>query len=300
MRRATAQASYSYFSPRNPITFTARPGETFEVETLPNCGRQFDAHTGRFDESAPRGINASAGNIAVEGAVAGGNLIVHVLDIRLGEYGYTKLRWPSVLLPQLAGEKGWEPLTTKVVRIRDRQIEWSDRLKIPAAPMIGCMGVAQAEEVSSCAHNGPFGGNFDIQEIAPGCRVHLPVLVDGAMLHIGDIHAVQGDGEIDGAGGIETAGGITMKVELAQRPKRFRNPRIETDDWIAATGFARPAEAAFSAALGNLIHWMVDEFGFKPVDAHMLLAQVLEARITQLVNPLYTCICKVRRQHLVP
>jgi acetamidase/formamidase len=266
---------------------------------LPNCGRRFDTRSGQWDQHAPGAVNASAGNIAVEGAMAGQNLVVHILGIQLHEYGYTRFHWPNVLVPAMAGEEGWES-ASKVVRIRSGQIEWSERLKIPASPMVGYLGVARPEEISTNAHNGHFGGNFDVQEIAPPCRVHLPVLVDGAMLHIGDIHAIQGDGEIDGAGGIETAGVVTMKVELAHRPKRFRNPRIETDDWIATTGFARPAEAAFSAALGDLLHWMVDEFGFKPPEAHMLLAQVLEARITQFVNPLYTYICKVRRRFLIP
>ena len=91
-----------------------------------------------------------------------------------------------------------------------------------------------------------------------------------------------------------------IQVELGDRPKSFRNPRIETDEYIATTGFARPAEAAFGAALEDLIHWMVDEFGFRPTDAHMLLAQVLEARVTQFVNPLFTYLCKVQRQYLIP
>jgi acetamidase/formamidase len=299
MRRANSDVFYSCTSPHNPVTFTVKPGEIFEVETLPNCGWRFDTHTGQWDHHAAGGINASAGNIAVEGAAAGRNIVVHVLDIRLHEYGYTRLRWPSALLPALAGEKGWEG-GEKVVRIREGHIEWSARLRIPARPMIGYLGVARSEEVGDNRHNGRFGGNIDAQEIAPPCRVHLPVFVDGAMLHVGDIHAVQGDGEIDGAGGIETAGVVTMKIELADRPQRFGNPRIETDDWIATTGFARPAEAAFSAALGDLIHWMVDEFGFKPAEAHMLLAQVLQARVTQFVNPLFTCVCRVQRRYLTP
>ena len=224
---------------------------------------------------------------------------MHVLGIELHEYGYTRLGWPSAILPQLAKEDGWEE-ALKVVRIRDGFVEWSEGLKIPTAPMIGYIGVARPSEVLSNAHNGPFGGNFDIPEITTGARVHLPVLVDGLLLHIGDVHAVQGDGEIDGAGGIETAGVLTLKVELTERPRRFGNPRIEADEFIGTTGFARPAEAAFAAALADLIHWMVDDFGFTPTSAHMLLAQVLQARVTQFVNPLFTYFCKVRREYLVP
>ncbi len=297
MRRAEPETIYSYTSAANAVTFTVKPGEAFEVDTVPTCGRQFDSHTGAFDKEAESGINASTGCIAVEGAKAGQIVVVEVLDVQLHEFGYTRVGEKSAVVPSLALEGGWEE-TFKAVRIRDGFVEWSDRLKIPTVPMIGYIGVARPNEVLSNAHNGDFGGNFDIPEITSGARVHLPVRVDGALLHVGDVHAVQGDGEIDGAGGIETAALLTLKVELRERPKRFGNPRIETAEYIATTGFARPAEAAFRPALTDLIHWMADEFGFTPTGAHMLLAQVLEARVTQFVNPLYTYLCKVQRKFL--
>ena len=121
----------------------------------------------------------------------------------------------------------------------------------------------------------------------------------GGLLQVGDVHAIQGDGEIDGAGGIETAALLTLKVELRARAKRFRFPRLEHERWIATVGLARPAEVAFAIALEDMIHWMVDEHGFTPPDAHMLLAQVLHARCTQFVDPLYTYLCKVERQYLL-
>ena len=297
MRRARPERIYSYTSARNEVTFTVRPGEVFEVETVPTCGRQFDSHTGVFSEKAEGGINASTGCIAVEGARPGQVAVVHVLGVELHEFGYTQLERTSPVVPGLALEDGWHE-AFKAVRIQSGFVEWSDKVRIPVAPMIGYIGVARPDESLSNAHNGEFGGNFDVPEITTGARVHLRVFVEGVRLHVGDVHAVQGDGEIDGAGGIETAGVLTLKVELKDRPRRFGNPRIETDDWIAATGFARPAEAAFQAALTDLIHWMVDEFGFDPVEAHMLLAQVLEARATQFVNPLITYLCKVRRRYL--
>lgn len=298
MRRAEPDTIYSYTSAANPVTFTVQPGEAFQVETVPCCGRRFNAHTGKEDHEAEGGINPSTGCISVEGASPGQVLVVHVLDIQLHEFGFTRLSWPSGILPHLAKEDGWES-AFKAVRIRHGFVEWTDRLKIPAAAMIGHVGVARPNEVQSNAHNGVFGGNFDVPEITTGARVHLPVMVDGGLLHVGDVHAVQGDGEIDGAGGIETSALLTLKVELREKPKRFHNPRIETDEYVATTGFARPAEAAFAAALEDLIHWMVDDFGFTPPGAHMLLAQVLEARATQFVNPLITYVCKLRRKYLV-
>lgn len=297
MRRADPHTLYSYTSASNPVTFTVAAGEVFQVDTVPTCGRRFDTHRGERHPDAPGAVNPSTGCIAVEGARAGQVVIVSVMDMELHEYGYTSMTWPGPVLRHM-GHEDDRTERFKAVRVRDGFVEWSEKLKIPVSPMIGHIGVARPSDVQSNAHNGAFGGNFDIPEITTGARVHLPVLVDGALLHIGDVHAIQGDGEIDGIGGIETAALLTLKVELAERPERFGNPRIETDEFIATTGFARPAEAAFVTALEDLIHWMVDEYGFAPAEAHMLLAQVLEARATQFVNPLYTYLCKVRREYL--
>jgi acetamidase/formamidase len=295
MRRAEPDVLYSYTSAANPVTFTVEPGEVFQIETVPTCGRQFNSHTGEFDPDAESAINASTGSIAVAGAAPGQVLVVELLDIALHGFGYTRVKTRSPVVPEMALDE-----TCKPVRLRDGVVEWSDALAIPAAPMVGYLGVARPHEALSNAHNGPFGGNFDVPEITTGARVHLPVYVEGARLHVGDVHAVQGDGEIDGAGGIETGARLTVKVELRDRPENFRNPRIETDNFIATTGFARPAEDAFRCALTDLVRWINDDFGFAVTDAHMLLAQVLEARVTQFVNPLYTYVCKVRRRYLVP
>ena len=41
----------------------------------------------------------------------------------------------------------------------------------------------------------PTGGNMDLTYAQPGATVFLPVEVPGALLSIGDIHAVMGRGE---------------------------------------------------------------------------------------------------------
>ncbi|KKK90043.1 hypothetical protein LCGC14_2727030, partial [marine sediment metagenome] len=117
MRRATPETIYSYTSASNAVTFTVEPGEVFEVDTVPTCGRRFDTHTGQEDPDAEGGINASTGCIAVTGAAPGQVAVVHVLDIQLHEYGYTRLGWPSGILPKLAKEDGWEK-GYKAVRVR--------------------------------------------------------------------------------------------------------------------------------------------------------------------------------------
>lgn len=58
------------------------------------------------------------------------------------------------------------------------------------------------------------GGNCDIKNLSKGCRVYLPVFVEGAHLSMGDMHFSQGDGEVSFCGGIEMSGFLTLKCDI--------------------------------------------------------------------------------------
>ena len=139
---------------------------------------------------------------------------------------------------------------------------------------------------------------MDIQEVTTGATVYLPISVPGALLHIGDMHAIQGDGEICGAGGIEAGGRVKVSCDLAARPKNMIWPRITNDTHIITTAQAKPAEDAFRLALVEMILWLEEEYGMSRGEAYLFLGQVLEARCTQFVNPTYTYVCKVNRKYL--
>ena len=57
-----------------------------------------------------------------------------------------------------------------------------------------------------------------------------------------------------------------------------------------------PAEDAFRIATGQLVYWLADDYGMDERDAFLLLGQMLEARCTQFVNPLYTYVAKIARK----
>jgi amidase len=185
-----------------------------------------------------------------------------------------------------------------VVQIRDEKVIRSDTLELPVAPMLGVVGVAPASTRWSNTWAGQWGGNMDIQEITSGATVHIPVYVPGALLHIGDMHAIQGDGEICGAGGIEAGGRVKISCDLAPKPESMSWPRITDETHIITTAQAKPAEDAFRLALVEMILWLEEEYGFTKGEAYLLLGQVLEARCTQFVNPTFTYVCKVSRKYL--
>ena len=199
--------------------------------------------------------------------------------------------------PDWIRNKEWG-VVTKTVKIENGNILWSDQLKIAVQPMIGVIGTAPALGVPITTENGKHGGNMDIQEATISSTVFLPVYVDGALLHVGDVHAIQGDGEICCAGGIETRSILTLQVELMAKPQEMVWPRIETPNEIISIGCARPAEDAFRIAVQEMVKWMIASFNFLETDAFLLLGQILQARCTQFVDPLYTYICKVKKDLL--
>ncbi|EKX31839.1 hypothetical protein GUITHDRAFT_121974 [Guillardia theta CCMP2712] len=79
----------------------------------------------------------------------------------------------------------------------------SDRLQLPLKPMIGCIATAPAPHSShafgcGCSTFEPtyeHGGNMDLKELSTGSKVLLPVLCEGGMLYVGDLHACMAAGE---------------------------------------------------------------------------------------------------------
>ena len=298
MKRATRDILYFETGPDNQPTLHVSPGEEFEVETQLNRGPWLDDHPdGEALRKKLRAGNPSSGCIYIDGAEPGQVLIVHIGEIDLDPMGFTSFRGANGAMPGWLGGSGIGA-HHKVVEIKDGQILWSDNLKIPVAPMLGVVGVAQANTRWTNAWAGQWGGNFDIQEVTTGASVHLPISVPGALLHIGDMHARQGDGEICGAGGIEAGGRVRITCELAERPASMTWPRITNATHIMTTAMARPAEDAFRTALEEMVLWLEDEYGFTKGEAYLFLGQVLEARCTQFVNPTFSYVAKVDRKYL--
>jgi acetamidase/formamidase len=226
-------------------------------------------------------------------------LSVEIGPIQLDPLGFTNYRGSNGAMPGWMGHSGIGP-QHRIVEIRQGQIHWSDRLILTAQPMLGFVGVASEYETFANTWATRYGGNFDIQEITTGATVHLPVAVPGALLHIGDMHAIQGDGEICGAGGIEASGLVRVTPRLSPLPASMTWPRITNATHIGVATQARPAEDAFRIGLEEMVRWLVEDYSFGTGEAFLYLGQVLEARVTQYVNPTFTYLLKVARKHLPP
>jgi len=95
----------------------------------------------------------------------------------------------------------------------------SERMKdytVPVKPMLGCIGTAPpANQAIRALDVGPFGGNMDYNQMVEGATLYLPVFQPGAMLFLGDGHAVMGDGEVTFAA-VETSLNVEFTVDLVK------------------------------------------------------------------------------------
>src|SRR5574344_1951576 len=81
--------------------------------------------------------------------------------------------------------------------------------------MIGVIGTAPAYDTVMTHTPGAHGGNMDCNKIVAGSTLYLPVEVEGALLSIGDLHGLMGDGEVMICG-VETGGRVTVRVSAVR------------------------------------------------------------------------------------
>ena len=132
---------------------------------------------------------------------------------------------------------------------------------------------------------------MDYRGFVEGVTVYLPVFVPGALFHIGDGHAVQGDGEIVGTG-VEISFDVGFTVDV-QKGRRINWPRGENEAYIFTAGNARPLDQATQHATTEMIRWLEKDLGIDPVGAHILMGQTVEYDLGNIYDPAYTMICKM-------
>lgn len=285
----------TYSPDRYSNTFTAdlapvmviQPGDVVATRTIDSGG--IDAHG---DVAALYG-NPQTGPFFVAGAKAGDVLAVHIRRLRLNRDYADSLdgvtgRAMSLGLAARSADLG------KRVRWRlDREggtarlEDPPERLKdyvVPVRPMLGGLGVAPdfgfAEQ--SAGDTGRWGGNMDFNRIGEGATVYLPVFQPGAMLFLGDGHALQGDGETT-QWALETSLDVEFSVEiLPSRP--MAAPRIETDDRIMVLGQSSSLDEAARAATGAMIQWLEQDYGLSVSEASLILGTAAEYRVATLAG----------------
>ncbi|MCD6520025.1 MAG: acetamidase/formamidase family protein, partial [Anaerolineae bacterium] len=171
------------------------------------------------------------------------------------------------------------------------------KLTLSLRPMLGCLGVApKRHQAISSATSAQHGGNMDYRGLVVGVTCYFPVFEEGALLFVGDGHAVQGDGEIVGTG-IEVSMDVQLTVHVLKGKEIFW-PRGENETHIFTIGNARPLDQAVQHATTEMLRWLQSDYDLSPNEASILLGQCVEYDLGNMYDPAYTMVCKVAKQLL--
>ena len=188
-----------------------------------------------------------------------------------------------------------EPLPEQVFiyPVRDGSVHLSDSVRLPYEPFVGTIGTAPEIEAVSSLTPGPFGGNMDIPDVAPGSTIRLPISVEGGFFFIGDAHAAQGDGELCGVA-CEMTARVRLRVGL-EAGQIVDVPQIESPTEIMTVGSAKPLEDAVRIAWVNLLEILRRQYGLSRAEAYQLVTHAGRMRVGNVVNPKYSVAARISK-----
>ena len=137
---------------------------------------------------------------------------------------------------------------------------------------------------------------MDFNEIVEGVTVYLPVNQPGALLYVGDGHAAQGDGELNG-NALETSMEVEFTVDVVPN-KRIRAPRVESDSEIMAVGLGGSLEDALRAATNGMSQWLDEDYGLSPSEIAQVLGTSSELKIFEVADRNAGVAVKLSKQRL--
>jgi amidase len=287
------------FSPEATPVLRVPSGAAVTLETL-------DCFSNRVTSAAQRyraedqllaeigAYNPVAGPVYVEGAEPGDVLAVTIDDIRLGTaapFAVTVTfgagsRYVTAPCPGIPSHGD-----TKICRIDGADVIFpvtGGEMRLPGRPMVGTIGTAPAAgPVPSLGYGQDYGGNMDCPLVTTGSVLYLPVNVPGALLSLGDVHALMGDAEITGTA-LETSGDVVITVTvLPAGTRRLTLPHLDTGELIGAIGCRAGAtvQANLEAAVLEMHRRLTGEYGLAAADAYQLLGATARVLVDQCVAP---------------
>jgi amidase len=280
IRLPKEKATYD-FGPHNEPAIYVDPGVTILFECLDALDDTIHSDEDPATKVDLGHVNSATGPVYINGAAPGDTLVAEILEIKPWNWG------AALIIPGFGFLQDTLPGPyTKVFEIGDgKAMAFGEKLCIPLQPMIGTIGVAPQEPITTLS-SGAHGGNLDTTDIKAGTKLYLPVLVPGALFGVGDVHASMGDGEVCGTG-IECGAEVTIRLELIKNAPIPR-PRLETADEIMTIAPAEGLELAIKTALADMVAWLQSDKGLSAEEAYVLVSLVGDVRIGQVVDPAVT------------
>lgn len=278
MLRLTTDKKIDIMDAKNAPSARCKSGDTVLFETL-DC---YDCSVTRQGErlKIDRMHNPATGPLFVEGAEVGDALKVEIIKITTRDWGAMGTSFGEFGFKNVQGSDH----SMHVYDIKDGVVR-AGGFDIPVDNMIGVIGVAPAGEGVLTVTPGAHGGNMDCRRIREGATIYFPVAAEGALLSMGDLHALMGDGEVFGYG-LEVSGEVTVRVTAVKGMKLEQPLLIEGGDAMTVASGETMQEAT-EKALESMYH-LLRQCGQDEGEAGILMSMVCNIALCQMVNPLFT------------
>ncbi|MEM1509101.1 MAG: acetamidase/formamidase family protein [Thermofilaceae archaeon] len=274
--KITSSKVFYRFDPDIPPIASVKPCSLLEIQCVDALGNQIISESQSVEDIDWNQVNPATGPIYIEGAEKGDTLVVRILGIETGERGVVVTVPNEGVLSHLTKEA-----RTRVCKVLGDFIEFMG-LRLKARKMIGVIGVASPERPPT-GIPGRHGGNLDTRLIAAGATVYLPVMFDGALLGMGDLHAVMGDGEVCVAA-CEVPGRVIAEVDVIKGLAPGW-PIVETEDACYLLVSLEGLEKAVQAAVEETVKILSRALNLNWYDAYMLASLSVDLELSQLVDP---------------
>jgi amidase len=278
---------YRQFSASNKPVLQVAPGDTVHTATV-------DA--GGADEHGVKrvlGGNPETGPFFVETAWPGDTLVVHFTRIRLSRdyaisddaiVGRALDGDMSIKLKDAGKSVRWHLDRNRMIGTSESPGDHLKQFEVPLRPMLGCVATAPGfgSAPPPTGDSGRWGGNMDFNQIVEGVTVYLPVNQPGALLYVGDGHAAQGDGELNG-NALETSMEVEFTVDVL-RNRSIRTPRVESDSDIMSVGLGGSLEDAMRTATSGMAQWLEQDYGLTPSEIAQVLGTSVQFSISEVAD----------------
>ncbi len=226
-------------------------------------------------------INPATGPIYINEAKENDVLKVEILDIKLADCGtMVSIEGEGTLGDIIEENRVW-----RIPVVNDQVAVYKDIMR-DIEPMIGVIGVAPKEEIIATGTPGAHGGNMDNRRIKKGTTLYLPVNVDGALLAMGDLHALMADGEVLVCG-LEINGEVTVKVSVIKN-ETMPLPMLVDEDSVITIASEETLDKAVVSATYNMQKFIKDRTLLKVEEVIKMLTLCGNLGVCQIVDPLKT------------
>jgi acetamidase/formamidase len=292
---------YRQFSASNPPVLHIWPGDTVHTTTVDAGG------TDEKGVTRVLGGNPQTGPFYVETAMPGDVLVVRLNRVRLnrdwaisddGIVGRALDADFAVKMKDGFKNVRWRLDRQRGVAMVEKTTEHLANFTVPVRPMLGCVAVAPGFGAAppNTGDSGRYGGNMDFNEIVEGAAVYLPVAQPGALLYVGDGHAAQGDGELNG-NALETSMDVEFTVDVISS-KALMTPRVESLTHIMTVGLGGSLEDALRAATAGMGQWLEQDYKLTPSEIAMVLGSSVEYIISEVADRNAGVVAKLRKDRL--